>query len=109
MKQLFSKFLVAFLLTSAVVLSWSEYFLRTFSLRIFDLGLLIDRVSVFLQYLLIQLLLTYLPSFEGSTKWCYGILFALFWVIGTLLLKHPMKGKHFRKAFEVAKRKGKVS
>ena len=27
MKQLFSKFLVAFLLTSAVVLSWSEYFL----------------------------------------------------------------------------------
>ena len=26
MKQLFSKFLVAFLLTSAVVLSWSEYF-----------------------------------------------------------------------------------
>ena len=28
MKQLFSKFLVAFLLTSAVVLSWSEYFLK---------------------------------------------------------------------------------
>ena len=27
MKQLFSKFLVAFCLTSAVVLSWSEYFL----------------------------------------------------------------------------------
>ena len=27
MKQLFSKFLVSFLLTSAVVLSWSEYFL----------------------------------------------------------------------------------
>ena len=27
MKQLFSKLLVAFLLTSAVVLSWSEYFL----------------------------------------------------------------------------------
>ena len=27
MRQLFSKFLVAFLLTSAVVLSWSEYFL----------------------------------------------------------------------------------
>ena len=27
MKQLFSKFLLAFLLTSAVVLSWSEYFL----------------------------------------------------------------------------------
>ena len=27
MKHLFSKFLVAFLLTSAVVLSWSEYFL----------------------------------------------------------------------------------
>ena len=26
MKQLFSKFLVAFLLTSAVVLSWYEYF-----------------------------------------------------------------------------------
>ena len=26
MKQLISKFLVAFLLTSAVVLSWSEYF-----------------------------------------------------------------------------------
>ena len=26
MKQLFFKFLVAFLLTSAVVLSWSEYF-----------------------------------------------------------------------------------
>ena len=26
MKHLFSKFLVAFLLTSAVVLSWSEYF-----------------------------------------------------------------------------------
>ena len=31
MKQLFSKLLVAFLLTSAVVLSWSEYFfLKTF-------------------------------------------------------------------------------
>ena len=29
MKQLFSKFLVAFLLTSAVVLSWSEYFFIT--------------------------------------------------------------------------------
>ena len=28
MKQLFSKFLVTFLLTSAVVLSWSEYFYR---------------------------------------------------------------------------------
>ena len=28
MKQLFSKFLLAFLLTSAVVLSWSEYFLK---------------------------------------------------------------------------------
>ena len=28
MKQLFSKFLVAFLLTSAVVLSWSEYFFQ---------------------------------------------------------------------------------
>ena len=27
MKQLFSKFLVAFFITSAVVLSWSEYFL----------------------------------------------------------------------------------
>ena len=26
MRQLFSKFVVAFLLTSAVVLSWSEYF-----------------------------------------------------------------------------------
>ena len=29
MKQLFFKFLVAFLITSAVVLSWSEYFYFT--------------------------------------------------------------------------------
>ena len=30
MKHLFSKFLVAFFITSAVVLSWSEYFSKSF-------------------------------------------------------------------------------
>ena len=45
MNQLFSKFLVAFFLTSAVVLSWSEYFLifvKPPHIRIVSLCMTID-------------------------------------------------------------------